>query len=284
MLKIVDSILTEVARKDDSIRVIVADVGNFRKFSFEYPGQFLNVGVAELNSIGVAAGLAEAGKRVFVYSVAGFILHRAFEQIKFELGYWNQSVTILGTGVGWRYHQIGRGHHCPEDFALMGLIPNMERHAPMTVATLEKLLRDESDYPRYIRLPENICSEDQLCLSKSEVDILIITLGEVLLECQEAVASLNGINIAVIPIEHLNLTIVSNAVKKIKYKKIMVFEEHVSQGGLGEILFKEQIKVDHYQCLPIVFEHIAKTKSDLKKLYGFDVASISSSILKLNQE
>ena len=114
-----DNTLVRLAEKDDRVRLVVADIGRFREYSRRYPERLINVGVAEANAVGVAAGLASEGLRVFIYSVAGFIIHRGLEQIRYSIGFWNQPVCLFGTGFGWQYCFIGRGHHAPMDTNLL---------------------------------------------------------------------------------------------------------------------------------------------------------------------
>ena len=144
-----DEILTELAYEDTNIRLIIVDIGEFPLFEKNHADKFLNIGVAESNAPGIAAGLASEGMRVYIYGVSGFLLYRAFEQIKISIAYWKQPVTILGSGFGWKYSFIGRGHFTPDDIAIMRLMPNMEILTPCKEETLKSMLYKKTDNPRY---------------------------------------------------------------------------------------------------------------------------------------
>src|SRR5687767_14368127 len=105
--------LLELAREDPSIMLITGDLGFtvLEEFRDTLPKQYLNAGVAEQNMIGVAAGLAMSGKRVFVYSIIPFVTFRCLEHIRNDLCYHNLPVGIVGVGGGYSYGHMGSTHH-----------------------------------------------------------------------------------------------------------------------------------------------------------------------------
>src|SRR5260370_29105354 len=119
--------LTAAARLDPRIMLLTSDLGYkiFDAFAGEFPGRLLNVGVAEGNMIGVAAGLALGGMRPFTYSIAPFATLRCLEQIRNDVCYHNLPVTIVGVGGGYSYGHNGPTHHALEDIAVMRVLPNM---------------------------------------------------------------------------------------------------------------------------------------------------------------
>ncbi len=119
--------LTTLAEKDESVVFLTADLGYkiFDDFAARFPGRFMNVGVAESNMIGVAAGLALAGFRPFVYSIVPFATLRCLEQIRNDVCYNHVPVTIVGVGGGYSYGPNGPTHHALEDIAAMRSLPNM---------------------------------------------------------------------------------------------------------------------------------------------------------------
>ena len=113
--------LKQLARNDKRIFLITADMGFsvFEDFREEFPDRFLNTGIAEQNTIGIAAGLAMSGKIVYVYSIIPFITMRCFEQIRLDLAYNNANVKLVGVGAGFTYGSMGSSHHAIEDISIM---------------------------------------------------------------------------------------------------------------------------------------------------------------------
>lgn len=154
-LSFIDS-LCEQAEKDERIWLLCGDLGYsvLEKFIERFPGRFINVGVAEQNMIGVAAGLALSGKVVFVYSIANFVTMRCLEQIRNDVGYHNLDVKIVGVGGGVAYGSAGYTHHALEDLAAMRLMPNMTVIAPgdPQEARLATAALATTPGPAYLRL------------------------------------------------------------------------------------------------------------------------------------
>ena len=154
-----NTIINEIhnaARLNKNIFFLTADLGFsvVEKFAAELPEQFINVGIAEQNMIGVAAGLALAGKKVFVYSIIPFATMRCFEQIRIDVCYQNLDVTIIGVGGGYAYGSAGSTHFALEDLAIMRSLPNMKIVCPADpheASALGKQIIDGSG-PWYIRL------------------------------------------------------------------------------------------------------------------------------------
>lgn len=119
--------LHELAKKDKNIFLLNGDLGFsvLEEFTKAYPDRSLNMGVAEANMIGVAAGLALSGKTVFVYSIIPFVTARVFEQVRNDVALQKANVKIVGVGSGLTYGQLGPTHHSIEDIALMRALPNM---------------------------------------------------------------------------------------------------------------------------------------------------------------
>jgi len=148
----------ELAKEDDRICVIVADIspaGSIQKFREEFPDRFINVGVSEQIMIGMAAGMAQRGMRVFCYTIATFALYRPFEFIRNDLAYQNLPVTVVGIGGGLTYSTLGATHHAMEDIAVACAIPNMRVIAPCDPAETEAATRwcaQNNEGPVYLRL------------------------------------------------------------------------------------------------------------------------------------
>lgn len=124
--------LCELAEQDERIWLLCGDLGYsvLEQFSGRFPDRFVNVGVAEQNMTGIAAGLALSGKVVFIYSIANFPVMRCLEQIRNDVCYHNLNVKIVTVGGGLTYGSLGYTHHGVEDIAVMRVLPKMTVIAP----------------------------------------------------------------------------------------------------------------------------------------------------------
>jgi transketolase len=145
-----------LANTDERIVMLSADIGNrlFDKYKASHPARFYNCGVAEANTISLAAGLASCGLRPVCYTITPFITARCFEQIKVDVCYHEMPVLIVGTGSGLSYASLGATHHSLDDLALMRSLPGMRVLAPADALELRSCLRAAlaSDKPAYIRI------------------------------------------------------------------------------------------------------------------------------------
>ena len=124
--------LYEVARKNEDVILLVSDTGAIvlDQFRAEMPERIINVGIAEQNMIGVAAGLAMEGKKVYAYAIIPFVTMRCYEQIRVDLCCESLPVKLLGVGPGYDYSTLGPTHHGLEDMALMRALPGMQVFSP----------------------------------------------------------------------------------------------------------------------------------------------------------
>ena len=125
-------ILSKKIKLNKKIFFIVGDLGYnvVEPIAKNYPQNFLNVGVAEQNMAGLAAGIASEGYHVLVYSIANFPTFRCAEQIRNDIDYHNSNVTIVAVGAGLSYGHQGYSHHALQDYSLMRSFPNMEIISP----------------------------------------------------------------------------------------------------------------------------------------------------------
>ncbi len=144
------------ARNADIVAVCNDSVGSSKLGGFrkKWPDRLINVGIAEQNLVGVAAGLANGGKLPFVCAAACFLTGRALEQIKADVAYSNANVKLCGISSGMAYGELGSTHHSTEDFAWIRAIPNIAVVAPAdrieTVAATEWAARHSG--PVFLRL------------------------------------------------------------------------------------------------------------------------------------
>ncbi len=121
------SAITELAATNPKVILLTGDLGFgiFDDYSTRFPEQFLNVGVAEQNMIGVGTGMALEGYTVFAYSIANFATLRCLEQIRNDAAYHEANVTIVASGGGFTYGSLGMSHHATEDVAILRALPGI---------------------------------------------------------------------------------------------------------------------------------------------------------------
>jgi len=145
-----------LARSNPRLMLVVGDLGFsvIEPFAREFPGRFINAGVAEQNMVGLAAGLASEGFHVFVYSIANFPTFRCAEQIRNDVAYHRLPVTIVAIGGGVAYGNLGYSHHAVQDYALMRVLPGMTIAAPGDSLEVRACLRYlvAQPGPSYLRL------------------------------------------------------------------------------------------------------------------------------------
>ena len=241
-----------VAENNPEMIVISADLGNssgLDRFKKTYPDQFLNIGIAEQNMIGVASGLAKEGYNVFATSFAPFISMRASEQIRMNLGYMEMNVKAVAIGSGISMAFLGNSHYGIEDAAVMRSIPNLTVVSPADCAEIFKVVEAASKFkgPMYIRLTgavnnppvytENYEFEIGKAITLKEgSDVNIIACGTMVYESLEAAKILEaqGLSVGVINM-HTIKPLDTNAINKVirKTKALITIEEHSIIGGLG---------------------------------------------------
>ncbi len=148
--------LISAAEVNDNIVLVVGDLGYsvVEPFANRFPNRFFNAGVAEQNMMGLCAGLASEGFHVFVYSIANFPTFRCAEQIRNDVVYHNNNVTIVSVGGGLAYGNLGYSHHAIQDYALLRSMPGMLIASPgdpnEVNASITYLLQNPQ--PSYLRI------------------------------------------------------------------------------------------------------------------------------------
>jgi transketolase len=241
-------VLEEEAVKNKDIYFLTGDLGYsvIENFQAKLPNQFLNMGVAEQNMAGVAAGLASTGKTVFIYSIGNFSTLRCLEQIRNDICYHNLNVKVVAVGGGLHYGALASTHHATEDLAIMRALPNMVVVAPGDRIEAELATRAIIKHkgPCYLR----ISSESEIHLKKPKFkigraitvkngkDITIISAGNMLKTALRAATILEKDKIAARVISmHTLKPLDEAAVLKAgrETKGIVTIEEHTLLGGLG---------------------------------------------------
>ena len=147
--------LLELARQDSDLLVVTSDSRGSAKlssFAKAAPGQIVEVGIAEQNLVGVAAGLAAAGKKVFAVSPACFLTARSLEQIKNDLCYSDRPVKAVGISAGVSYGALGTTHHSLHDYAVLRTIHNITIIAPADNFETREAVRAAAQLPKPVYL------------------------------------------------------------------------------------------------------------------------------------
>lgn len=245
--------ISQEAKNNKNIFVLTGDLGYklFDHFRDSFPERFIDVGIAEQNMIGIASGLALSGKKVYCYSIAPFLVMRAFEQIRVDVAYHNADVKLIGVGGGISYGMEGYTHFGLEDLALMRSLPNMTVVAPADAYEAQAFARISCEYdcPMYIRLGKN--GEKPICKSIPDIqlgkavklhdgkDIAVFAIGNMVHVGMLVVDMLKkrGISPTIINMHTLKPLDVE-AVLRIAstHGTIFSLEEHIIDGGLGSAI------------------------------------------------
>ncbi|MEA4940784.1 MAG: transketolase C-terminal domain-containing protein [Christensenella sp.] len=246
--------LTELGKNDDRIVGVTADLANTTAivhFANAFPERFFNVGIAEQNMFGVAAGLAKAGLIPFASTMAIFACLRAGEQVRTDIAYQSLPVKIIATHAGISFGHAGTTHHCTEDFAVMRSIANMTVICPADGIETSMAVQAcaKTPGPVYIRIGRGFeppCYENanydfeigKAITMRDGTDITVICCGIAVLQTLQAAKTLaeqDGISVRVINM-HTIKPIDREAILKavVDTRRILTIEEHNVIGGLGD--------------------------------------------------
>ena len=251
-LEVFASTLLELAREDSDLLVVTSDSRGSAKlapFAKAAPGQIVEVGIAEQNLVGIAAGLAAVGKNVFAVSPACFLTARSLEQIKNDVCYSDRPVSLVGISAGVSYGALGTTHHSLRDFAVLRAIHNITIVAPADNFETREAIKAAADLstPAYLRfgkktMPHLPRAKPGFELGKASLvrqgnDITFIACGETVAPAVAAAEMLagDGIECRVISmhtIKPLDKSAVLEAATETR--GLITVEEHSVHGGLGE--------------------------------------------------
>ncbi|MDR0823205.1 MAG: hypothetical protein LBN20_05460 [Endomicrobium sp.] len=290
----------EIAQKDKNVLWLSADNGNdFDMFYYrDFPKQYFNMGIAEENMIGVAAGLASYGKNPFVYSAGTFLAYRTFEFIRDDICFQKKNVKVVGFGSGISISMLGPTHHSTEDIALLRTLPNLTILSPASPKEVYKCVHAayEIKSPVYIRLemsnePEIYSGNCDFQLGKNNIicegsDIAVFSTGSIISEVIIAAKKLKecGISVEIVNVHTIKPFDKNSVLKEAaKVKYIFVVEEHTIIGGLGgliaEIIADENININFKRIgLNNCFAKGYGTISDVRKENGLNADSIFETI------
>lgn len=287
--------LVELGEQNDKLLVLDADLAAATKtgiFKKAHPEKFIDVGIAESNLMGVAAGLATTGHLVFASSFAMFAAGRAFEQVRNSIAYPNLNVKIGATHAGISVGEDGASHQCCEDIALMRSIPGMVILNPADDVEARACVfaAAEHDGPVYLRFGrlavDRIFDEDyKFEIGKGNVlregeDVTLVATGLMVHEALEAAETLQaeGISARVVnmaSIKPIDADLLIESAKKTG--AIVTAEEHNILGGLGSAVTEVLAESYPVPVLRVGVEDVFGKSGPAKELlhiYGLDAAHI----------
>lgn len=293
----INQLITE-AKTNEKIFLLVGDLGFsvVEPFAELFPDRYLNIGIAEQNMAGIAAGLAMEGYCVFIYSIGNFPTLRCMEQIRYDICYHNLNVKIVAVGGGFAYGPLGPSHHATEEIGMLRTLPNLVVCAPGDPLEAEAITTFAANHigPCYIRIgkagePYVHDKNSKLSLTIGEVlsinskgEVAVLSTGSMLKYVVDFVEE-NSIQASVFSfpfVKPISREILTGIFKT--HKKVITIEEHQAQGGFGSAILEianELFNDSHLFSLPIIkriaiedkFYSIAGSQNYLRNIAGLNL-------------
>jgi transketolase len=291
-------VLCELARENPNVVLVTQDFGPIGDFTKSYPERHFDVGISEENLIGVAAGLAHAGKLAFVIAMAPFVTMRGFEQIRDDCAYNRNNVKIIAPFAGLEAGPWGATHHAIEDIALMRTIPGMTVLSPAAPNESLQAVRAAAavDGPVYIRLGflrpiEGYDAQfrvGEAVAMRDGNDVSIVATGSCVSAAIEVHESLrrDGISARVInvhTIKPLDRATIERAARETR--RIVTVEEHSIYAGLGGAVAEIVAELGVARLARVGVRDVFCTEvapyPDLLRIHGLDAAGIEKAAREL---
>ena len=308
MRTVFNKTLLKIAKKDERIFLVLADIGygEIEPFAKAFPDRYCNVGVAEQNMTDIACGLAMEGNIAVTYSIANFPTLRCLEQIRNDVCYHNVNVKIVIIGGGLAYGALGVSHQSTEDLAIMRALPDMVVVAPADFTEAEAATYAMVKHPGPVYYRCGYKKEPRLHKGKIDFkigkaiqaraggDITLIGTGTITYRVYQAAELLvkDGIQARVLSM-HTVKPIDKEAILKAadETRGIITVEEHNIIGGLGgavaEVLAEGGVGVPFKRIgLPDTYVHIVGSHDWLLDRFGFSpesIAQVAKNLLKCRQ-
>ena len=251
-----------------------------------FPDRFLNVGIAEQNLIGVAAGLCNAGFRPVVYTISNFLVHRCFEQLRDDIALHQYPVILLGTSAGFDNAPLGPTHHIIDDWGAVRSFPGMDVYAPACVEFAATVLDRALSAGRaaYIRVAKGApripaAQEEVSYLPGRGFGPLLVSYGSLASECMKVQMVRDDVSILILNRVH-PLDTASVAPYLRAHSQILVVEDHFGHtglyGALCQLAMEERIGA-FIESLAIPGEYnltVGQTSEFYHQHYGLDIEGI----------
>lgn len=304
--EVFSEILQELAASDRDIIAVTSDSrgsGKMIPYGQKYPDQIIEVGIAEQNLVGVAAGLASAGKKTFAVSPACFLTARALEQIKNDVAYSDNPVTLVGISAGVSYGALGTTHHSLHDYAALRAINNLIIVAPADNFETEQAVRHAAalNKPVYMRLGKKKMpflneSNQSFEFGKGRMvregsDLAIIASGETVYPACQAAKTLEDLYkvkatvVSMHTIKPLDIDLLDELATN--GRPVISIEEHMVNGGLGEAIASYLFQKgagNPFKIMGIPDEYtVSGTQAEIFNHYGINedgIVAIARELLK----
>lgn len=293
--------LTALAARDPAVVLIVNDVGFsvVETFQQRFPERFINAGVAEANMIGVAAGLALTGRRVFVYAIAPFTTYRCLEQIRLDLCRTKLPVTLVGLGGGFTYGQLGTTHHPTEDVAVLRALPGMRVLAPCDAAETRALVPylGTGGGPIYLRLEKSgqpdvhvtppAVGPGRAVRVRAGDDVTLVAYGTMVQVCLAAAERLAARGMSAGVISAVSLKPLDPALlDELRARPVVSVEEHSVIGGLGGALAEAAadagVPAPRLRLgVPDAYAEVTGDQAYLRSIFGLTAEGIEGRVLSV---
>ena len=252
-----------VGGEDPDLVVLIGDISHFilQPFAKACPGRFYNVGICEPTIISMGAGLAKAGLCPVMHTIAPFIVERSFEQIKLDFCYQRLGGNLISVGSAFDYANLGCTHHCYGDWALLKTLPGSQIIYPASPVEFDALFRQtyRNGSLKLFRLPEHqhghafAPADIQFGKAIRVVEgrnLTIVATGPHLRDALDAREELIGMGwnpeiIYVHTIRPLDADLIRASVQKTR--RVLVIEEHIRNGGLGDDILRSVYDVEGMQ-------------------------------------
>lgn len=304
-LDVFSETLQDLATYDRDIVAVTSDSrgsGKLGPFGQKFPEQIVEIGIAEQNLVGVAAGLASAGKKAFAVSPACFLTARALEQIKNDVAYSDNPVKLIGISAGVSYGALGSTHHSLHDFAVLRTINNLIVAAPADNFETEQAIRRaaEMQQPIYLRFGKKVMpllketDDSDFEFGKGRIikqgdDITLIGTGETVYPALQAARlleetySISATVISMHTIKPLDYNLLATVTET--GKPIITVEEHSVYGGLGEACASFLLQNGYcnaFRIMGIPDEYtVTGSQAEIMNHYGLSEKGIAETALKL---
>jgi len=266
-----------------------AGFGVWDNFKEELKDQYINPGINEAATIGLAAGMALSGRKVFIYNIIPFLMMRCYEQVRLDICYQKLPVVFIGIGSGITYAPAGMTHYSVEDIAIAKTFPNLNIISPSDPNQVNAALdyAVASDCPTFIRVSKagepDITDKDKKIndiypLRNQNNKRAVFFHGSISDAVLEA-GKLGEFDIYSIPmLNPINMDALNEVYSK--YERVFVVEEHFSYGGLHTILKHGLQNSDNLRSIAIKNEyiHTIGNRDYVRKHYGLDPESIAGII------
>lgn len=297
--------LEELARADRHVVAVTSDSrgsGKLGPFGQALPAQLVEVGIAEQNLVGIAAGLASAGKTVFAVSPACFLTARSLEQIKNDVCYSDMPVKLVGISAGVSYGALGSTHHSLHDLAALRAVNNIDVVVPADnfearAAVLTAARQARPIYLRFGKAPlydlppgDGEFAVGRARLLRPGTDVAFLATGETVIHALLAAEHLQrsrGLSCRVLSVhtvKPLDSAAVLAAARECR--AVVTVEEHMVHGGLGEavaaLLLQAGVRPAAFRIAGIPDEYtVTGSQADIFRHYGISMEGLAAAALEL---